>query len=55
MMQLPPDFKDFLKLLNLRQVEYLLIGGYAVSYNFSECFQERLITEIDGIDVHLIR
>ncbi|CCI02074.1 ParB N-terminal domain-containing protein [Microcystis aeruginosa] len=32
MMQLPPDFKDFLKLLNLRQVEYLLIGGYAVSY-----------------------
>ena len=31
-MQLPPDFKDFLKLLNLKQVEYLLIGGYAVSY-----------------------
>ena len=22
--------------------------------NFSECFQERLITEIDGIDVNLI-
>jgi hypothetical protein len=32
MIQLPPDFKDFLKLLNSRQVEYLLIGGYAVSY-----------------------
>lgn len=32
MMQLPPDFKDFLKLLNLKQVEYVLIGGYAVSY-----------------------
>lgn len=31
-MQLPLDFKDFLKLLNLKQVEYLLIGGYAVSY-----------------------
>jgi len=31
-MQLPEDFKDFLKLLNLKQVEYLLIGGYAVSY-----------------------
>ncbi len=29
---LPPDFKDFLKLLNSKQVEYLLIGGYAVSY-----------------------
>jgi hypothetical protein len=122
MMQLPPDFKDFLKLLNLNQVEYLLIGGYAVSYygypratgdmdvwiainpenaikivevfkefgfnvpdlstdlflqenkvirmgnpplrleilttisgvDFSECFQEKFVTEIDGIDVNLI-
>jgi len=31
-MQIPPDFKEFLKLLNSRQVKYLLIGGYAVSY-----------------------
>lgn len=31
-MQLPLDFRDFLKLLNLKQVEYLLVGGYAVSY-----------------------
>ena len=31
-MQLPPDFKEFLKLLNANQVEYLLIGGYAVGY-----------------------
>jgi predicted nucleotidyltransferase len=30
---LPPDFKEFLKLLNARRVEYLLIGGYAVSYH----------------------
>jgi hypothetical protein len=29
---LPPDFKDFLKLLNSHKVEYLLIGGYAVGY-----------------------
>ena len=29
---LPPDFKEFLQLLNSRQVEYLLIGGYAVGY-----------------------
>ena len=27
-----PDFKEFLKLLNAHQVEYLLIGGYAVGY-----------------------
>lgn len=28
-----PDFKEFLKLLNDRQVEYLLVGGYAVGYH----------------------
>lgn len=30
---LPPDFREFLKLLNDRSVEYLLIGGYAVAYH----------------------
>ena len=30
--QLQADFKEFLKLLNSKQVEYLLIGGYAVGY-----------------------
>ena len=30
---LPPDFKEFLKLLNAHRVEYLLIGGYAVAYH----------------------
>lgn len=30
---LPPDFKEFLKLLNSKQVEYLLVGGYAVGYH----------------------
>jgi hypothetical protein len=29
---LPPDFKEFLRLLNESKVEYLLVGGYAVSY-----------------------
>jgi predicted nucleotidyltransferase len=32
MIQLPPDFREFLKLLNEHKVKYLLIGGYAVSY-----------------------
>jgi predicted nucleotidyltransferase len=31
--QLPPDFKDFLSLLNENRVKYLLIGGYAVGYH----------------------
>jgi predicted nucleotidyltransferase len=33
MIRLPNDFKDFLRLLNGRQVEYLLVGGYAVGYH----------------------
>lgn len=31
--RLPRDFKEFLQLLNAHQVEYLLIGGYAVGYH----------------------
>jgi len=31
--RLPQDFKDFLKLLNAKNVEYLIVGGYAVSYH----------------------
>jgi len=30
--RLPPDFKEFLRLLATHEVEYLLIGGYAVGY-----------------------
>lgn len=30
--QLPPDFKEFLQLLNDHKVEYLVVGGYAVGY-----------------------
>jgi predicted nucleotidyltransferase len=29
----PHDFKDFLRLLNEKSVEYLLVGGYAVGYH----------------------
>ncbi|MBN1318223.1 MAG: hypothetical protein JXA42_22270 [Anaerolineales bacterium] len=31
--QLPPDFLEFLSLLKIHSVEYLLIGGYAVGYH----------------------
>lgn len=33
MIRLPQDFRDFLKLLNFHEVEYLLIGGFAVGYH----------------------
>jgi predicted nucleotidyltransferase len=29
---LPQDFKEFLKLLNSKKVEYLIVGGYAVGF-----------------------
>lgn len=33
--QLPRDFKEFLSLLNEKETDYLLIGGYAVaSYRY---------------------
>jgi hypothetical protein len=32
MIRIPPDFKDFLRLLKEHDVRYLLIGGYAVGY-----------------------
>jgi hypothetical protein len=32
-MQLPPDFKEFLQLLNSHKVEYLVVGGYAIGYH----------------------
>lgn len=31
--ELPPDFREFLKLLNFHRVEYLLIGGFAVGFH----------------------
>lgn len=32
MILLPPDFREFLQLLNSHRVRYLLVGGYAVGY-----------------------
>ena len=33
MIEFPKDFKEFLQLLNSKEVEYLVIGGYAVGYH----------------------
>ena len=30
-MELPKDFKEFIDLLNVHEVKYLVIGGYAVN------------------------
>jgi hypothetical protein len=31
--RLPPDFKEFLRLLRIHGVRYLVVGGYAVAYH----------------------
>jgi len=33
MIEFPRDFKEFLQLLNLKKIEYLVVGGYAVGYH----------------------
>jgi len=33
MIEFPRDFKEFLRLLNSKQIEYLVIGGYAVGFH----------------------
>jgi hypothetical protein len=45
--KLPQDFIEFLRLLNERKVEYLLIGGYAVGYHGYPPL-ERPTTSISG-------
>ncbi len=33
MLDLNPDFKEFIELLNAHEVEYLVVGGYAVAFH----------------------
>ncbi|WP_200837195.1 hypothetical protein [Dyadobacter sp. 3J3] len=32
-MTLEPDFEDFISLLNKHNVEYLIVGGYAMAFH----------------------
>jgi len=41
MIEFPKDFREFLPLLNSKEVEYLVIGSYAVGYSI-----EHLLTSI---------
>lgn len=33
MLNLNPDFKEFIELLNTHNVEYIVVGGYAVAFH----------------------
>jgi hypothetical protein len=49
--QLPPDFSEFLALLNSESVEYLVVGGYAVGHHgYPRCVQATW----SGVQVPLI-
>jgi hypothetical protein len=61
-MTLDPDFEDFIKLLNQHDVEYMIIGGYAMAFhgrprytgdldiwiNISESNAQKMLLVIDG-------
>lgn len=32
-MQIAPDFREFIGLLNANKVKYLIVGGYAVAFH----------------------
>lgn len=33
MLELNSDFKEFIQLLNLHEIEYLVVGGYALAFH----------------------
>jgi predicted nucleotidyltransferase len=49
-MNLEPDFKDFVELLNKRQVEYMVVGGYALAFHGEPRFTGDIDIWIDCTD-----
>jgi hypothetical protein len=47
-MNIPDDFKEFIELLNARQVKYLIIGGYAVGFYSRPKFTNDIDVWIDN-------
>jgi hypothetical protein len=48
---LPGDFKEFLRLLGARGVEYLLVVD---GVEFPACYARRVVAEIDEVPVNII-
>ena len=45
-MTLARDFEDFVKLLNLHGVEYMVVGGYALAFHGKPRHTEKIFIEI---------
>ena len=62
MIEFPKDFKEFLQLLNSKEIEYLVIGGYAVGYHgypratgdMDTCFKNRVIVDLGDFKVNFM-
>jgi predicted nucleotidyltransferase len=59
MIQLPSDFREFLRLLASSGVEYLVVGGYSVGYHGYPRATEGLnkagdLAKIEGLQVNVI-
>ena len=54
-MELPEDFKEFIELLNVHQVKYLIIGGYAVGFHSRPKFTQDLDIWIENSQENAIR
>ncbi len=49
-LKLPPDFKEFLRLLNAHGVKYSLIGGYSVGYYGYPKATQDLYKDLDDLE-----
>ena len=56
MVQIPPDWLEFLKLLNSRGVRYLVVGGHALAYHGAPRFTSDLdcLFFVDAANVELL-
>ena len=51
-MNLEPDFRDFIELLNKHEVEYMVVGGYALAFHGEPRFTGDLDIWIDCTDTN---
>lgn len=54
-MNIHPDFKDLLQLLEEREVEYMIVGGYAVAYHGYPRFTKDIDVFYDASDENVRR
>jgi hypothetical protein len=54
-MNTQPDFEDFLRLLEVHRVDYMIVGGYAVAYHGFPRFTKDIDIFFSDADDNLVR